>query len=122
MDGYTLLREDLLNCCKNTLNEYWGKKTFDEWLFMDAGTSFGYAFEANIKSKLPNFIFQDKKGPFDYGKLCIYKIQCLIRNNQGCSIEMIIEFLETYISDLIVEMKSKKIELNDTSCEYGYFN
>jgi hypothetical protein len=118
------LFEDLYEYSKTAFAKAYVSESpnFDQWLFMDAGTSFGYAFESHILHKVPTFVSVGKRLGYDLGKLFIYRIQLFVRKNPDFTIEMIYEQAKSHISDLITEMKSMNILPVVHSDDYSYFS
>ena len=64
------VQSELFECLKNALVNTWNTSDFDRWLYMDAGTSFGYAFDTRVKDG------------FIKGRTLVYKIDKLFYNSK----------------------------------------
>lgn len=109
------MESDLIkNLCifsERTLRDAWSFGNFDKWLFLDAGTTFGYAFQSHIHN-----IFHAEDG-FQIGKLCVYEIQMYVRQNKDYTLDAIVECANNYVVKNI-----PKLHPTIPDYEYAYFN
>ena len=110
-----------MNYCEGQIHMFWKSDTFDQWLFLDAGTAFGYVFDTYIGNAIYFFNERSKKTGTTYGKLCIYAIQLHIRKNSDYTVDSILKCARQYIADLIQELKSNGILESNEENVYSYF-
>ena len=91
------VQSELFECLKKALVNNWQTSDFDRWLYMDAGTSFGYAFDTRVKDG------------FIKGRTLVYNIQCLLREKKA-TMDDILKLVQAYVAE--TETNSKP--------EHGY--
>ena len=116
MCGHT--QYNLKNFCETTLRSLWSTDTFDQWLFLDAGTEFGHAFHTHITNNA--ILVQDgKRSARDIGKLCVYEIQLHVRKNPNHTLDTILECANQYILNLFATNAVQ--EKKGMHTNYSYF-
>ena len=113
MADFDALHKDLKVYCKTAIESMWGNM-FDEWLFIDAGAAFNYAFDSRINKMNIN-------STKAYGKMCVYNIQLHVRKNANYTIETIMECVNQYLSKIITDLKGNVVNV-ETIHDYSYFS
>lgn len=91
------LQQSLRQYCLEALQSTWGTEEFDRWLFLDAGTSFDYAFSTHICTIYPSQKDKSKR----HGKLCVYEMQRYVRANKEYTLESLLACADAYIANLV---------------------
>jgi len=113
------LYKEMLDYSEEKLESMFSTEGFDKWLFMDAGTEFGYAYNTRIMIAFPHFKYEKKKTGFDYGKLCVYEVQLHVRKNSDYTKESILNCVKNYLGSIMDDFKQQ--EIHETTTEYSYF-
>lgn len=113
------LYNEMIQYSEEMLTKNLNTDDFDKWLFMDAGTEFGYAFNTRVMTAFPHFNYEKKKTGFEYGRRCVYEVQLHVRKNSDYTKESILNCVKTYVGDIMNDFKQQ--ETYETTTEYSYF-